>query len=729
MARAWWRKHVMRIYHPNAREDELRELDVPRFIGDCLATHAEAIVVNAGGVYAFYPSQVPNHHLSPATEGRDLLGEIVAEAHARDLRVIAGVDFSRARGEVFHAHSEWFQRLANGEAARSGAYYLTCPLGGYQNADFALPVIREILSRYGVDGFHMNAVGFAGYCYCGNCVAAFGGPIPAGAEAGHDVWARYLRWRGQAVANHLSGYYRVLEELSPESFFMAELAGPQDADWARDAAHSLPALARSFGRLLITSGGVASARTSRWWAGLAAEQARAVRRKRSPIVNVEMQMRDLGSSVALMPPAEFAFYGFQALAHGAGLKVTTLGLPASQLDPRTMPAVTDMLGFVREQREVLDSMVPIHDVAVVWPEAALSHVLMPEGTIDGLRSEALGLYTALKARHILVGLLYDELITAKRLRSFGSVVLPSPAWLSDEAVEALVSYVLDGGRLVVMDSPGAMLGRGFPPMPEALAKAIGGGWSQEGKLAPYLLPVAQLLSGLSEASAAAAPRASEFAPLPSALSRVMGRNWSRTSGRGGSSETRLERGIGPVRLSLPYRRVKEGEGAQVWARNAYAEEAALPEELGGLQGGEDALVFVVPAGQGLIAYAATGLGQMYLDIGHEDYAIILEAMISHGSTIKPYLLTDAPSSVDVTMAHWRLGVVVHLVNGAGPAPLDAPAPVGPIELDLAWDGPAIAHLCASGAAPQALRCREEWNRVKITVPRLGAYAQVVVRSG
>ena len=729
MARAWWRKHVMRIYHPNTREDELRELDVPRFIGDCLATQAEAIVVNAGGVYAFYPSQVPYHHLSSVTDGRDLLGEIVTEAHARGLRVIARVDFSKAREEVFHAHPEWFQRLANGEAARSGVYYLTCPLGGYRNADFALPVIREVQSRYGVDGFHMNAAGFAGYCYCNDCVAAFGGPIPVSPEAGHDVWVRYLRWRGQAVANHLSAYYRVLEELSPECFFMAELAGPQDADWARDAGHCLPALARSFGRLLITSGGMASARTSRWWVGLAAEQARAVRRRRSPVINVKIQMRDLGSSRALMPPAEFAFYGFQALAHGAGLKVTTLGLPASQLDPRTMPAVADMLGFVREQHEVLDSVVPIHDVALIWPEAALYRGALPEGTTSGLRGESLGLYTALKARHILVGLLYDELITAKRLRSFGAVVLPSAVWLGDEAVGALVSYVLEGGRLVLMDSPGASLGQGFLPMPEALAKAIGGAWSQEGRLAAYLLPVAQLLSGPSLEGGAVAPRASGFGPLPRSLSQVTSRDHARTPDRDGLAGSRPGRGIGPVRLSLPYRRVKEGEGAQVWARNACSEEAALPEELGELQGGEDALVFVISAGQGMIAYAATGLGQMYLDTGHEDYATILEAMISHGSTIKPYLLTDAPSCVEVTMAHWKLGVVVHLVNGAGPAPLDAPAPVGPIELDLAWDGPAVAHLCAPGAAPQALRCREEWNRVKITVPRLGAYAQVVVRSG
>jgi hypothetical protein len=726
MARAWWRKHVMRIYHPNAREDELRELDVPRFIADCLATQAEAIVVNAGGIYAFYPSQVPHHYVSPAIGQRDLLGEIVTEAHAQGLRVIARMDFSKAREEVWLAHPEWFQRLSDGEVARDGAYYQACPLAGYQNADFALPVLREILSRYAVDGFHLNASGFADYCHCDACVTAFGGPIPVSPEAGHEVWAQYLYWRARAVANQLAGYYRVIGELNPACFFMAELAGPQDPDWARHAAHHLPALARSFSRLLLTAGGVGFARLSRWWVGLAAEQARAVRRKRGPIVNIKMQMRDLGSSGALMPPAEFAFYNYQALAHGAGLKAVTFGLPASQLDPRTIPAVAKVFSFVREQQEVLDSMVPIHDVALVWPEAALYRgSLLGGDATSGLRGEFLGLYAALKARHILVGLLYDELITVKRLRSFGAVILPTAVWLSSEAAEALASYVLEGGRLILLDSPAASSGQGFRPMPEALAKIIGGAWSEEAQTAPYMLPVAQLLSGPQPEGRLPVPPVKGFLPLPRALSEVIDRNWAQGDSRGAQPG----KGIGPMRLALPYRRVREEDGIQVWVRSARLREAALPEELGELEGGEDPLVLVAPAGQGLIAYAATGLGQMYLDTGHEDYATILEAMISHGSTIKPYLLTNAPSSVEVTMAHWKLGVVVHLVNVAGPAPLDAPALVGPIELDLAWDGPAVAHLCAPGVAPQALRCREEWNRVKITVPRLNAYVQVVVRSG
>ena len=58
-----WHQRPLRIYHPNARSFEMETLDVGRFIADCKATGAEAVVVSAGGIYAFYPSKVKYHYV------------------------------------------------------------------------------------------------------------------------------------------------------------------------------------------------------------------------------------------------------------------------------------------------------------------------------------------------------------------------------------------------------------------------------------------------------------------------------------------------------------------------------------------------------------------------------------------------------------------------------------------------------------------------------------------
>src|ERR1700684_3547237 len=71
-----WHERPLRIYHPNPREFELSTLDVKRFVADCQATQAEAVVISVGGVYAFYPSAVKYHHVSKVVGDRDLVGEI-----------------------------------------------------------------------------------------------------------------------------------------------------------------------------------------------------------------------------------------------------------------------------------------------------------------------------------------------------------------------------------------------------------------------------------------------------------------------------------------------------------------------------------------------------------------------------------------------------------------------------------------------------------------------------
>jgi len=700
-AKPWWKEHLVRIHHPNVSEYEFQGLDVKRFIADCKAVGAEAIVVSAAGIYAFYPSKVPNHYISPVIGKRDLVGEIVAEAHTQGLRVIARVDFGKARESVLKEHPEWFRRDANGQPVPARTGYRTCPVGGYQNEEFAHPVVRELLTNYKVDGIHVNSSGFYGYCYCNNCATAFGEPIPTAPQGDSQTWDRFLHWREEAISSQLAELYRVISELNPEALFMGELAGPQNPDWTHESAFDLPSMTTGYTNYLFSTGRVAEAREFRWWVGLAARQGRATGSKGNPIINIKMPMRDLRLTYAFMPPAEFSFYSYQAMAHGSGLKLPTFpGLLQNQLDPRVVPALTNVFSFMRQQREVLDTMKPNAPVALVWPEQAFFQAVVQDPTnaikrnaAKGLRNEFLGLYSALTARHVQFGLLYDEHISTENLKRYEAVVLPTAVWLSDQQAKALASFVRGGGRLVLLDSPAATYkaGQHFRPMPSALAKLIGGKWSEKSvdrqisTEREYALPTTE--------------------PLPAGLQL-----------------------IGPVGLTMPYRRIKAGRSAQIWLRGStqFINSPVSPERQAKLEAGKDPVLLMVSAGKGHVAYMATGLGQMAFDIRHPDYASILEAMLYNQSSSTPTLLTDAPSSVEVTLARYSEGMVIHLLNTAGPAPLDEPAIVGPIELDLAWDGPALARLFVPGAAPIVLRGVKEAGRIKIEVPHLAAYAQVVL---
>jgi uncharacterized lipoprotein YddW (UPF0748 family) len=120
-------------------------MDVRRFVRDCAATNANGIVISAGVVYAFYPSRVRYHYVSPAPEGRDCLKEVVEHGRPAGLRVIARVDFSKGHEKAFRDHPDWFARRPDGSVMRNGAYYRPCQNSPYSGAEFAVSVVREIL--------------------------------------------------------------------------------------------------------------------------------------------------------------------------------------------------------------------------------------------------------------------------------------------------------------------------------------------------------------------------------------------------------------------------------------------------------------------------------------------------------------------------------------------------------------------------------------------------------
>jgi hypothetical protein len=252
-----------------------------------------------------------------------------------------------------------------------------------------------------------------------------------------------------------------------------------------------------------------------------------------------------------------------------------------------------VFSFMKQQQRVLDTMRPIAQVALVWPDRAL----LEEGpAASALQSEALGLYNGLKMRHSSLALLFDEQLSEERLGDYEGVVLPTAVWLTDQQAAALAAYVRKGGRLVLLDSP-APDATSFGRMPGALTALLGGTWTQRAKKARYTTLTTQT--------------------PPAAL-----------------------KGYGPIPLTEPYREISAAPEAQVWYRDAHSDDA-IPEDIEELTVGKDPLVLFRRAGEGSVVYVATGLGQMIQKIGHVDYITMLETLVYHGLPKARPLTTNA----------------------------------------------------------------------------------------
>lgn len=164
------------------------------------ATNVQGVIVNAGGIVAYYPSQDPLHHRAVHLGDRDLFGEIVAEARADGLSVVARMDSNRADEKFYVEHPDWFTVDAEGRPYRAGELFIACVSSPYYET-FIPNVLREVIERYQPDGFADNS--WSGLqrdriCYCRYCQTKFQAVAQADLPKVHNwddpVYRRWIRW-------------------------------------------------------------------------------------------------------------------------------------------------------------------------------------------------------------------------------------------------------------------------------------------------------------------------------------------------------------------------------------------------------------------------------------------------------------------------------------------------------------------------------------------------------
>jgi hypothetical protein len=120
-------------------------------------SHIQGVILNAGGIIAYYPSRLPLSHPAAHLGQRDLFGELVEAARQEGLAVLARMDSNRVHESVFIEHPDWIAVDASGQPYRAGAeYYITCIDSPYYQEH--LPeVLKEIARTYAPDGFTDNS--------------------------------------------------------------------------------------------------------------------------------------------------------------------------------------------------------------------------------------------------------------------------------------------------------------------------------------------------------------------------------------------------------------------------------------------------------------------------------------------------------------------------------------------------------------------------------------------
>src|SRR5579884_3606351 len=102
-----WYARMRRCGQTNFNERDPLDIDIPWWIDYWVSVKVDALLVGAGGIMAFYPTEIQYHHRSRILGDRDLFGEFAHAAKARGIRVVARLDCNWMFADAVKAHPEW----------------------------------------------------------------------------------------------------------------------------------------------------------------------------------------------------------------------------------------------------------------------------------------------------------------------------------------------------------------------------------------------------------------------------------------------------------------------------------------------------------------------------------------------------------------------------------------------------------------------------------------------
>jgi hypothetical protein len=439
----WW-DEPFRVFQTNLREIDA-DMDVAAVADDIGRFGADTWLVNAGGILSWYPTdlefQTRNPHLA-ARPSQDLLGDALAAAHRRGLRLIARLDLSKTTEAIARQHPDWCFVGPDGQWQVYNGLVSTCPSADYyQQRSF--DILDEILDRYDVDGFFFNMFGFNEVDYSGAYrgvsqteasragFARFsdGLDLPTGPDSPH--YALWRSWCATVVTDLGRRIRHHIKQRRPDAALLLR----QSADVLFDEANN------EVGRPL--------------WHPQTSESASAVKTAHPGTATMEncVSFVDMPYRLAGEEPEHFAQYLIQAISRGANPSTYIMGIPGDIPYP-SLDLAGQVTRFHARWDRVYSKLAPVASLALVRPDLLNPP---PGGHAQAIR-EFRGLYLGLQERHLpfdVIGLgALADLAEAGGLARFTDLVLPHLGPLPEPVRHALNAFTARGGRLLLTGRSG-----------------------------------------------------------------------------------------------------------------------------------------------------------------------------------------------------------------------------------------------------------------------------------
>jgi hypothetical protein len=706
-----WHDRPLRIVQTVLRAIDIIDYDPQAVVRYVQRLHGNVLIVNGGGLWAFYPSEVPGHHRVAGMSG-DILRELRDLTAREGIRLLARVDFRGGHPDMFEAHPDWFSYDRDGTPAMISGLHAATPCSPFRNEGYGFTIVREILQRYDVDGIWENAPSFGPLAYGPDVERRFkddtGYDLPREESWDDPSYRAWREWRHTCVQRHSEEFHRLVKSFGDDKAYVAEGPSGLDAGWLDRSALDLQRLgplwdivaAPTFD-LIKGSYGSSLLPTPVWRAEEATKYLRAAAPGKP--ATVLFGPFDNSSRYTSVVTAELRLWLAGTLANGGGFwDCTFVGTHGEDfLDQRGQKDIGEYFELLERHEAVFDDVESVADVAVVHSRLAQERFGSNDPAKDGYIQHVRGVELALLENHVPFDLLLDSRIDAETLGRYRVVILPNAAVLTPEQEEAIRAYVRSGGGLVATYET-SLYDSDLQRRNDYGLGDVFGARNLGVKRGP-------LVNGYSWIAART--------PLTEGLEDTQ-----ICTNNGFIWLTAAETGEVPVTLMAEFLPQPPERG---WS----------PEVAGSRHSTDhEPVTSSLPVlvnhrfGSGRSVFFPGQTDKLFASDGHPDYGVLLHNAIRWaGGESAPLVKTDAPAAVHVSVMRHRDGrLVLHLLNYCGGyrRPITAIQPVTDVTIHLRCDRPPRAGRLLRG--DHELKITYANGIATFTVPLVDDYEAVVL---
>lgn len=428
----WWKNYPWRMIQTNLREIDFRDLDPERFVADLKSFHATVALINAGGISASYPTELPWQAQNLWADNDKLL-RLVELCHDNGIRVLARTDFSKVKEEIYLQHPQWAFRTAQGGVMNYNGYVQTCPSSVYQQ-EYAFETLREIFTRIPFDGLFCNMGGFQtrdysfvdyGFCHCQACRTRFRemygyDSLPEREDMENPVYVAYLEFQKRSVREYRRKMVDFLKTFDRELCF-------DDEDYARiesstELHRRLPHWqyhASSNCRVILGDGssGIICSNTSVDYVGYA--------------------LREMAVS-----PAQQRLRAWQNIANLGGLDYYIMSRLDNHLDRSGFAGMQGVFAFHAKNEKAYQGL------------QSMARVLLHRSDRWVATEEEKGWIRTLTEAHIPFAEILPTEFASANMEKYDIIIFPDSQYLRPEDVERTNAFVAAGGTVICVGGTG-----------------------------------------------------------------------------------------------------------------------------------------------------------------------------------------------------------------------------------------------------------------------------------